>query len=271
MKITFVGGGNMASALIGGLLSEGRDAFRIAVIEPLEAQRSVLLGRWPLEAYPAPCAQAFDAAEVVVLAVKPQQMREVASSIGELLSGQLVISVAAGIRSRDLSRWLGGHRRIVRSMPNTPALIGRGVTGLALFDASCSDDRALAERILKAVGEVVWVNDESLLDAVTAVSGSGPAYVFRVMEAIEAAGQALGLDSDQARRLTIATFVGAAELAARSDDPPSVLRERVTSKGGTTAAALAVMDARDLSGLFAEALAAAARRGAEMGAEFGGE
>ncbi len=271
MKITFVGGGNMASALIGGLLSESGDTFRIAVIEPAEAQRIVLTERWPVEVHSAPCAAALDSAEVVVLAVKPQQMREVAHSMAAFLTGQLVISVAAGIRSQDLCRWLGGHRRIVRSMPNTPALIGRGVTGLALFDASHTDDRALAERILKAVGEVVWVHDESLLDAVTAVSGSGPAYVFRVMEAIEAAGTALGLDAEQARRLTIATFLGAAELAARSDDPPSVLRERVTSKGGTTAAALAVMEARDLSGLFAEALAAAARRGAEMGAEFGSE
>lgn len=269
MNITFVGGGNMASALIGGLLADTAHTFTVSVIEPSETQRLALSDRWPVRVFAAPEAEAFDLAEVVVLAVKPQQMRAVAQSIAGWLDGQLVITVAAGIRSTDLSRWLGGHLRIVRSMPNTPALIGRGVTGVALLEPGRVEDRVPAEQILGAVGEVVWVDDERLLDAVTAVSGSGPAYVFRVMEAIEAAGVALGLDADQARRLTIATFVGAAELAARSDDPPAVLRERVTSKGGTTAAALAVMEQHDLSGLFAEALAAAARRGEEMGREFG--
>ena len=270
LKITFVGGGNMASALIGGLLADRDASYTIRVIEPFEAQRRSLTERWGvLEVFEAPVPAAFDSADVVVLAVKPQQMREVAHSISSLLGGQLVISVAAGIRSHDLSRWLGGHRRIVRTMPNTPALIGRGVTGLALLEPGRTDDRGIAERILGAVGEIVWVEDEHLLDAVTAVSGSGPAYVFRVMEAMEAAGVALGLDAEQARRLTIATFVGAAELASRSGESPSLLRERVTSKGGTTAAALAVMESRDLSGLFAEALAAAARRGEEMGREFG--
>jgi pyrroline-5-carboxylate reductase len=270
LKITFVGGGNMASALIGGLLADLNASFTIRVIEPLEAQRHSLTERWGmLEVYEAPVPAAFDSADVVVLAVKPQQMREVAHAISSLLGGQLVISVAAGIRSHDLSRWLGGHRRIVRTMPNTPALIGRGVTGLALLEPARTEDRGIAECILGAVGEIVWVEDEHLLDAVTAVSGSGPAYVFRVMEAMEAAGVALGLDAEQARRLTIATFVGAAELASRSGESPSLLRARVTSKGGTTAAALAVMEARDLSGLFSEALAAAARRGEEMGREFG--
>jgi pyrroline-5-carboxylate reductase len=270
LKITFVGGGNMASALIGGLLADRDASFTIRVIEPFEAQRRSLTERWGvLEVFEAPVPAAFDSADVVVLAVKPQQMREVAHSISSLLGGQLVISVAAGIRSHDLSRWLGGHRRIVRTMPNTPALIGRGVTGLAILEPGRTEDCGIAERILGAVGEIVWVEDEHLLDAVTAVSGSGPAYVFRVMEAMEAAGVALGLDAEQARRLTIATFVGAAELASRSGESPSRLRERVTSKGGTTAAALAVMESRDLSGLFAEALAAAARRGEEMGREFG--
>ena len=278
MKMSFVGGGNMASALVGGLLARGADhPPEIAVIDPSATQREALRARWPaVRVFEAAVAEAFDGAEVIVLAVKPQQMREVALGLA-LTLGQLggpraplVISVAAGIRAIDLSRWLGGHRRIIRSMPNTPALIGRGVTGLYLFDPGQGEtDRAVAESIMAAVGEVVWVDDEALIDAVTALSGSGPAYVFRFMEAIEQAGIALGLDAAQARRLTLATFSGAAELASRATEPPSVLRERVTSKGGTTAAALAVMDAHDLTGLMREALSAAAARGAEMGQAFG--
>jgi pyrroline-5-carboxylate reductase len=272
MKITFIGGGNMAAALIGGLLADPPfSPLEIAVVEPSAAQRQALSGRgWALRLHEAACSEAL-ACEVLVLAVKPQQMRIAVEALKPWLAIDqvLVISVAAGIRARDLSRWLGGHRRIVRSMPNTPALIGRGVSGVSLFDPSMAEDRATAERILTAVGEVVWVDDESLLDAVTAVSGSGPAYVFRMMEAIEAAGVSLGLQPDQARRLTMATFAGAAELAIRSNDPPATLRERVTSKGGTTAAALAVMEARSLSDLVSEALAAAARRSSELGDEFG--
>jgi len=280
MKMSFVGGGNMASALVGGLLERmAGTPPDITVIDPVAAQRQALRARWPaVRVYEAAVAEAVEGAEVIVLAVKPQQMREVALGLAETLGhmqgsrAPLVISVAAGIRAIDLSRWLGGHRRIVRSMPNTPALIGRGVTGLYLFDPSQGEaDRLVAESIMAAVGEVVWVDDEALIDAVTALSGSGPAYVFRFMEAIEQAGVALGLDAEQARRLTLATFSGAAELAMRSTEPPSVLRERVTSKGGTTAAALAVMEARDLTGLMRAALGAAAARGAEMGQAFGAD
>jgi pyrroline-5-carboxylate reductase len=272
MKITFIGGGNMAAALIGGLLADPPVArLEIAVVEPSAEQQHALSGRgWPVRLHEAACREAL-ACDVLVLAVKPQQMRAAVESLKPwlLIDQLLVISVAAGIRASDLSRWLGGQRRIVRSMPNTPALIGRGVSGVSLFDPSMAEDRATAEQILSAVGEVVWVDDEALLDVVTAVSGSGPAYVFRMMEAIEAAGVALGLQPDQARRLTLATFAGAAELALRSSDPPSILRERVTSKGGTTAAALAVMEQRSLSALVSEALAAAARRSSELGDEFG--
>jgi pyrroline-5-carboxylate reductase len=273
VKITFIGGGNMASALIGGLLADTGGGLaaphEVAVIEPLQGQREALAQRWSVRTYAGPDEAAFDQAAVIVLAVKPQQMQAVARSIAPFMRDPLVISVAAGIRARDLSKWLGGYRRIVRSMPNTPALIGRGVTGVAMFDPSHGEDRVLAEQILQAVGEVVWVDDEKLLDAVTAVSGSGPAYVFRFMEAIEEAGRSLGLTADQARRLTLATFAGAAELALRSQDSPAVLRERVTSKGGTTAAALAVMQDRDLSALIGEALRAAAGRSEELGEEFG--
>ncbi len=272
MRITFIGGGNMASALIGGLLADpSASDLELAVVEPSSEQRESLAGRgWPLAIHQAPSAQAL-ACDVLIVAVKPQQMRRAVEALKPwLVTDQvLVISVAAGIRARDLSRWLGGYRRIVRSMPNTPALIGRGVSGVTQFDPSRAEDRGVAERILAAVGEVVWVDDESLLDAVTAVSGSGPAYVFRMMEAIEAAGVSLGLQAEQARRLTLATFAGAAELALRSNDPPSTLRERVTSKGGTTAAALAVMEERGLSTLVHDALMAAARRSGELGDEFG--
>jgi pyrroline-5-carboxylate reductase len=196
-------------------------------------------------------------------------MREAATALAPLLRDQLVISVAAGIRAADLSRWLGGHARIVRSMPNTPALVGEGVTGLAALPGLPQADRDTADTILRAVGQTVWVEHEGLLDAVTAVSGSGPAYVFYFMESMHRAALALGLDDDQARRLTLATFAGAARLAASSDEPPAVLRERVTSKGGTTAAALAVLGERGVQQDIVDALAAACRRSVEMGDEFG--
>jgi pyrroline-5-carboxylate reductase len=268
MRITFIGGGNMAGALIGGLIARGQAAADLAVIDPSPEQRAALsqrgVGR--LFGTPEPVALASD---VIVLAVKPQQMREAATAIAPLLGGRLVISVAAGIRTSDLSRWLGGHTRIVRAMPNTPALIGEGVTGLACPNDLPASDRAAADTILGAVGQVVWVDDETALDAVTAVSGSGPAYVFYFMEAIERAGRELGLTSEQARALTLATFSGASRLAAQSSEPPSVLRERVTSKGGTTAAALAVMGERGLAAHIGDALAAACARSKALGDEFG--
>ena len=268
MRITFIGGGNMASALIGGLLARGRAAADLRVIDPSDAQRAMLAQRYGVQAWATAASQALDA-EVWVMAVKPQQMREVATQVASTLKGQLVISIAAGIRAGDLSRWLGGHRRIVRAMPNTPALVGEGVTGLAAFAGLSPADRAAAESILGAVGQTVWVAEESLLDAVTAVSGSGPAYVFHFMEGMLAAARSLGLDDAQARTLTLATFTGAARLAAASSEPPSVLRERVTSKGGTTAAALAVMAERHIAEAIGEALAAAQRRSVELGDEFG--
>jgi len=204
-----------------------------------------------------------------VLAVKPQQMRAAIEGLGAALSEALVVSIAAGIRSADVSRWLDGHRRIVRAMPNTPALIGRGVTGLFAVEGLAEVDRDLAARTLSAVGEVVWVDAESALDAVTAVSGSGPAYVFLMMEAMQHAACALGLDERQARALVLNTFAGASELALRSDEPIALLRERVTSKGGTTAAALDVFEASPLRAVFVDALRAAQRRGAQLGKEFG--
>lgn len=269
MRIGFIGGGNMATALIGGLLSPSGDrAPSISVVEPLAAQRAALTDRYQLSCYESPSAQSLDV-DVIVLAVKPQQMREAAAACSAHIADKLVISVAAGIRIEDLQRWLGGHPRIIRAMPNTPALIGLGITGLCAAPGVNDADRHAADRILRAAGETVWVATEDLIDAVTAVSGSGPAYVFRFIEAIEQAAIDLGLPAADARRLTIATFVGAAQLASRSDDPPSVLRERVTSKGGTTAAALATMEARGLGETLGLAVRAACERSRELGKSFG--
>ena len=269
MQIGFIGGGNMAAALVGGLLARGTAARSIRVVEPLAAQREALRARFGVATFDRAGPDALANADLVVLAVKPQQMREAVAPLASLLRDALVVSVAAGIRAHDLSRWLGGHRRIVRAMPNTPALIGMGVTGLAALPGTSEADRDTAGRVLGAVGPTVWVDDESMLDAVTAVSGSGPAYVFLFMEAVQEAALALGLDARQARELTLNTFAGAAQLALRSDDPPATLRERVTSTGGPTAAALAVMEAGGLRKLVGQALEAAQRRSAEMGDEFG--
>lgn len=268
MNLCFIGGGNMASALIGGLLAKGQRAGDIHVVEPLAEQRERLSKEFGVRCFAQADAAAL-ARDVLVLAVKPQQMRAVATGIAPLLAGQLVISIAAGIRAADLSRWLGGHRRIVRTMPNTPALIGKGITGAAPMAGLAAPDRDATATILQAVGQCVWVDDEDKLDAVTAVSGSGPAYVFYFMEAMIAEGCRLGLTEQQARQLTLATFAGAAQLAMNSTEPPSILRERVTSKGGTTAAALAAFTQRELAAGIAAGLAAANQRSVEMGAEFG--
>jgi pyrroline-5-carboxylate reductase len=267
-RIAFIGGGNMAAALIGGLVARGAVPATLAAIDPSDAQRASLASRFGIGTHPTASAEALDA-DVVVLAVKPQQMREAVAAVAPHVRGQLLLSVAAGVRAADLSRWLGGYRRIVRTMPNTPALVGLGATGLAALPGTADEDRRRAESIMGAVGETVWVDDESRLDAVTALSGSGPAYVFRFIEAMIDGGLALGLDAEQSRRLALQTVLGAAQLAVRSDESPAVLRERVTSKGGTTAAALAVMAERDLGGIVADAMAAASRRSEELGREFG--
>jgi pyrroline-5-carboxylate reductase len=268
VRLVFVGGGNMAAALIGGLLGRGARADRLAAIDPSEAQRAALAGRFGIATHAGASADAL-AGDVIVLAVKPQQMREAVAALAPHLHGQLLLSVAAGVRAEDLSRWLGGHRRIVRTMPNTPALLGLGATGLAALPGLSPADRALAETIVGAVGIAVWVDDESKLDAVTALSGSGPAYVLRFIESMIEGGVALGLSDEQARRLALQTALGAATLASSADEPLSVLRERVTSRGGTTAAGLAVLDERALPSVVAEAMAAACRRAEALGREFG--
>jgi pyrroline-5-carboxylate reductase len=268
MKISFIGGGNMATALIGGLLKQGFTATDLHVVEPGEAARGKLQSEFGIRASAAADAT-LASADIIVMAVKPQNMREAAATVAPHLGKQGVISIAAGIRLADLSRWLGGHTGLVRCMPNTPALIGAGVTGLYATPAVDAAGRAAAERILGAVGRAVWVAEEELLDPVTAVSGSGPAYVFYFLEAMQEAGSALGLPAATVRELALDTFIGAARLAAQSPETFATLRERVTSKGGTTAAALGVMQERKVKAAIVEALKAASARGKEMGDEMG--
>lgn len=266
MRLCFLGGGNMATALIGGLIARGTAPQSLAVIEVNDAARARLAARYPVRVSTAPAA-ALQAADTVVLAVKPQDMRAALAAIGGELGTRLVISIAAGVRLETLSRWLGGHRRIVRAMPNTPALIGMGITGLYAAPETDAAERARAEQVLAAVGEVVWVDEEALLDPVTAVSGSGPAYVFWFIEHLAAAGEKLGLAPQAAAKLALATVRGAAELAARSGQPPATLREQVTSQGGTTAAALAAFGEERIAERLARAVAAASRRGETLGRE----
>lgn len=266
-RIVFIGAGNMASALIGGLLGRGMSANQLAAVDPSVAQREQAQTRHGIRTQAAVDAALLSDA-VVVLAVKPQQMQEAVQAIAPLLGDQLLMSVAAGVRASDLSRWLGGHSRIVRTMPNTPALVGLGATGLAALPGGPAQDRALAEAIMGAVGCTVWVDDESKLDAVTALSGSGPAYVFRFIECLISGAEQLGLSAEQARTLALQTVLGAASLASTSEEAPSVLRERVTSKGGTTAAALAVFEEGHWPDLVARAMAAACTRSKELGDGF---
>jgi pyrroline-5-carboxylate reductase len=270
MKITFIGGGNMASALIAGLAGKLTARENIHVIDP----NAEALERLKAD-YGVGTAQQLDAqsagAEVVVLAVKPQQMREVAASLGPQLAAAqpLVLSIAAGIRGADLSRWLGGYGAIVRCMPNTPALIGMGITGMVALAGASEQQKRAADSILQAVGKTVWLDDEAMIDPVTAVSGSGPAYVFYFIEAIQQAALELGLSAQQGRELALATFTGAAQLAAQSSDPVEVLRQRVTSKGGTTHAAIASMEQAGVKQAIVDAVKAAAARGRELGDELG--
>ena len=265
--IAFIGGGNMASALIGGLIQQGTPAHHIQVVEPFEEARTRLqsqFGVTPLAAAGAALAQA----QLVIWAVKPQVFKEAAAPVAPHTRGALHLSVAAGIRSDSIAAWLG-TQRVVRAMPNTPALVGLGQSGLFARSAVTADDRSLIESVLRSTGQYLWVAAEPLLDAVTAMSGSGPAYVFFFIEAMCRAGEAMGLSAAQAHQLAVGTFVGAAELARSSTESPAVLRQRVTSKGGTTYAALTAMEQAQMGPLFEKALEAARARAAELGDEFG--
>jgi pyrroline-5-carboxylate reductase len=268
-KLAFIGGGNMATALIGGLIKNGLPAARVTVADPSEEQRARLARDFRISPA-ADNASAVAGADVVVLAVKPQYLRTVALELAPHLQKDppLVISVAAGIPHSALTRWLGPRVAVVRTMPNRPALNGFGATGMYAPAGVDTRMRALAEQVLSAVSATVWVEHESQMDTVTALSGSGPAYFFLLMEALEAAAHDRGLPRETAHRLTLQTALGAAHMAQQSGDSLATLREQVTSKGGTTAAALAVFDAAGLRAIVANAVAAADRRSAELAAEF---
>jgi pyrroline-5-carboxylate reductase len=270
-QVAFIGGGNMASALIGGLIAAGRAPADIAVVEPFDAQRERLAQQFGVSAQAAPDAR-LARAGTVVWAVKPQLFAEAAAPCKPHVAGALQLSVMAGIRTDAIARATGGdtdNAEIVRAMPNTPALIGRGIAGLYATAAVSAEQRGQVEALLVPTGATLWVPREADLDAVTAVSGSGPAYVFYVLEAMMAAAEQMGLDAAQGRQLAIATFDGATELARRSSDPMQTLRAQVTSKGGTTHAAITSLEADGVHAAFVKALRAAERRAQELGDEFG--
>jgi pyrroline-5-carboxylate reductase len=273
--VTFIGGGNMGRALISGLLANGFESNQISVVEANAVTALKLHEDFGVQSICALEQIAFDFSKnnVVVMAIKPQDFNVVAKGLASKLkhansTGPLILSIAAGIRLKDMSRWLD-HPRCVRAMPNTPALIGKGITGLFADVEVNQSDRALAETICNAVGQAVWVSEEKLMDVVTAVSGSGPAYVFAFLEAMQSAGEKLGLDTDTARKLAYATLEGATQLAHNSDERASLLRERVTSKGGTTAAALDVMQQKGWHEILEKAIHAACERGKALGDELG--
>ncbi len=269
MNICFIGGGNMANALIGGLLGKGYDAARISVVEINAENRLRLQRDFAVRAVES-IAEGVTGSQVIVLAVKPQQLHGVAQQLAPLLGGQLLISIAAGIRAGDLARW-SGTQNIVRCMPNTPALVQSGMTGLYAMPAVSVEQREQAQRILAAVGETLWLEGEAMLDAVTAISGSGPAYVFYFIEALQQAARELGFNAEEARRLSLATFLGASKLAASSDEDAGVLRARVTSKNGTTERALLSMAGANVAAHIVQAAKAAAERAREMGDELGSQ
>lgn len=268
MKIAFIGGGNMATAMLGGLFQQGYRSGDIGVVEVMTEARARLQDQFNIKVSAAPNAEIL-AANVLVFAVKPQQLAEAAKSVASSIAGKLVISIAAGIRSTDLSRWLNGHDNIVRAMPNTPSLVQAGVAGLYAMPGVSGVDRDRAEALLHSVGEVVWVDEEQVIDAVTAVSGSGPAYVFYFIEALEQAACDLGLSAEAARILSLHTFSGAAKLALGSADAPASLRAKVTSKGGTTERALSTLEQTQVKQQIVDAVKQAAQRARELGDEFG--
>jgi pyrroline-5-carboxylate reductase len=267
--ITFIGGGNMASAIIQGLIRHGGAPEAISVVEPWQEARDRLRAHFGIfaQAEPGPFLARSD---TVVWAVKPQTFKEATLLVAPHTRSALHLSVAAGISSDSIAQWLS-NERIVRAMPNTPALIGKGITALYARAGISDDEKSSVEQIIRNTGEFLWVDAEDKLDAVTALSGSGPAYVFFFLEAMTETGQQMGLSREQAYQLAAATFAGASELARGSDDTPQVLRQRVTSKGGTTHAAITSMEASHIGELFRKAMLAARDRAREMGQEFGSD
>ncbi len=265
--LAFIGGGNMARAIVGGLVRRGRVPESLIVVDPGDAQREKLRADFGVRTLAAADASLGGAA-MVVWAVKPQFFQGAAAPCAAFVGRALHLSVMAGIRSDAIAR-ATGTERIVRSMPNTPALIGQGIAGLYARDAVNAADKAQVEAVLAPTGRMLWVAREADLDAVTALSGSGPAYVFYFVEAMMSAAQEMGLSAEQGKQLALATFAGATSLAQASDEPPELLRERVTSKGGTTYAALSAMEASGMKAAFVQALKAAQQRARELGDEFG--
>jgi pyrroline-5-carboxylate reductase len=269
VKILFIGGGNMCQAIVGGLIAQGMAAREVHVIEPVAEAREALAR---LGVSSAAAVEPADlAATVIVLAVKPQAMKIAIAPLAGRLNSQLVVSIAAGIQCRELSAWLGTDSRayanLVRAMPNTPALIRAGISGLFAMPGVSADDRQAAENLLGAVGETAWFAQESMLDAVTAVSGSGPAYVFYFIEALEQAAVDLGFEPAVARMFALQTFLGGARLAAGSAESPDVLRQRVTSRRGTTERAIETFDALELKQQIVRGVKAACERSRELGEE----
>ena len=267
MKLGFIGGGNMAAAMIGGLLQKGFASEAICVAETQPERRAWLSKEFAVSVEES-AAQTLGA-DVVVLAVKPQQLSALLKSLPPLKPHQLVLSIAAGVRAPDISRWLGHHPAVVRAMPNTPALVGAGIAGLYALPGVSEVQKGQASLILDAVGAAVWVADEAQIDTVTAISGSGPAYVFYFIEALEQAGVDLGLPPETARLLTLQTFLGAAALAIKDQSPPAELRARVTSKGGTTERGILALEDGGVKYTIGLAARAAAERAREMGDQLG--
>jgi pyrroline-5-carboxylate reductase len=271
LNIAFIGGGNMARSLIGGLIARGWSTQQIVVADPMPAQLQALRTQLSVRVCDDNATAAREA-DIVVLAVKPQEMQRAAIGIREAIAARrpLLISIAAGIRASDIQRWLPGVP-IVRSMPNRPALQGCGMTALYATADISTERRAQAEQILGAVGATLWLEHEQHMDIVTAVSASGPAYFFLLIEMLEHAGAAQGLAPEVSRRLAIETAYGSGAMARAASESPAVLRQQVTSKGGTTEAALRVLDERGVREAFDAAVAAATRRAAQLADEFGSD
>ncbi|GAB4299146.1 MAG: pyrroline-5-carboxylate reductase [Methylophaga sp.] len=268
--LAFIGGGNMARSLIGGLINNGFTAQSIHVADPNTECLQQLSARYPVQTFTDNNAAVADA-EIVILAAKPQQLQSICRELApHWQQNKLLISIAAGIRLEDLGRWLGhADAAIVRAMPNTPSLVQAGATVLCANEHVSRNQHELAESILRAVGLALWIEDEVQMDAVTALSGSGPAYFFLIMEALQTAGMDLGLPEETARLLALETAFGAAKMALESNESASVLRQRVTSPGGTTEKALEVFEQEDLRGIFKKALSAAAHRAGELADQLG--
>ena len=271
-KIGFIGGGNMATSLIGGLISDGSSPSQIRVAEPNAQHAQSLHQQFAIQLATDNLALVEDS-DVVVLSVKPQILREVCRQIAPAVQQKqpLIISIAAGIRIGDIDRWMGDDNAIVRTMPNTPALVQCGATALYANGRVDNKQREIAERIMRAVGLTQWLENEAMMDAVTALSGSGPAYIFLVIEALEQAGCKLGLSEESSRVLALQTAFGAAKMALESSEPSDELRRRVTSPGGTTERAIGILEEGDIRGLFEQALSGARDRAQELAEELGGD